>query len=141
MVVCRVPLPWVGGVKKTGVQSLELPLGYSAVSPTSAGGAEISPQNLPRRRWGDHSRSQRGHWGVLSPGIVPSKVKTHLQAQTLSAMAVGHQHNHEVSGDRAGVGAHRGFGGPLSVHAPGPSGDDAILVSRNLKLLFGRLAP
>ncbi|NXS04393.1 S2534 protein, partial [Oxylabes madagascariensis] len=25
-------------------------------------------------------------------------VKTHLQAQTLSAMAVGHQHNHEVSG-------------------------------------------
>ncbi|NXL66841.1 S2534 protein, partial [Chordeiles acutipennis] len=25
-------------------------------------------------------------------------VKTHLQAQTLAAVAVGHQHNHEVSG-------------------------------------------
>ncbi|XP_066031156.1 solute carrier family 25 member 34-like isoform X1 [Chamaea fasciata] len=44
---------------------------------------------------GNHSRSQRGHWRVLSPGIVPPKVKTHLQAQTVSAMAVGHQHNHE----------------------------------------------
>lgn len=127
--------------KRNGVPSLELPLGDSAVSPTSVRGAETSPQNLPRRRWGDNSCSQRGHWGVLSPGIVPHKVKTHLQAQTLSAMAVGHQHNHEVSGDRVGVGGHRGFGGTLSVHHPGPSGDDAILVSRNLKLLFGRLAP
>lgn len=49
----------------------------------------------------------------------PPKVKTHLQAQTLSAMVVGHQHNHEVSGYRVGVGGHRGFGGTLSLHAPG----------------------
>uniref|UniRef100_A0A8C0UXI7 Solute carrier family 25 member 34 n=1 Tax=Cyanistes caeruleus TaxID=156563 RepID=A0A8C0UXI7_CYACU len=47
---------------------------------------------------------------VLSPGIVPPKVKTHLQAQTVSAMAVGHQHNHEVSGDRGGLGIYQQHG-------------------------------
>ncbi|NWW82308.1 S2534 protein, partial [Climacteris rufus] len=56
-------------------------------------------------------------------------VKTHLQAQTLSAMAVGHQHNHEVSGDGVAVGGHRGFGGTLSAHTSGSSGDDAILLA------------
>ncbi|KAK0687176.1 S2534 protein, partial [Pygoscelis papua] len=31
--------------------------------------------------------------------VSPAQVKTHLQAQTLSAVAVGHQHNHEsISG-------------------------------------------
>lgn len=140
MSVCRVPLPRVRGVKGTGFKVWSFHLAAQLCPPTSVGGAETSPQNLPRR-WGDHSRSQRGHWRVLSPGIVPPKVKTHLQAQTLSAMAVGHQHNHEVSGDKGGVRGHRGFGGTLSMHTPGPSGDDAILVSRNLKLLFGCLAP
>lgn len=29
-------------------------------------------------------------------GVSPSKVKTHLQAQTVKSIAVGHQHNHQV---------------------------------------------
>ncbi|NXQ98024.1 S2534 protein, partial [Sagittarius serpentarius] len=42
-----------------------------------------------------------GLGGISSPGVVrpPTQVKTHLQAQTLAAVAVGHQHNHEsISG-------------------------------------------
>lgn len=30
-------------------------------------------------------------------GVFSSKIKTHLQAQTVAAIAVGHQHNHVVS--------------------------------------------
>ncbi|NXK80243.1 S2534 protein, partial [Amazona guildingii] len=40
-------------------------------------------------------------WGGCDPHrvCVPPQVKTHLQAQTLSSVAVGHQHNHEsISG-------------------------------------------
>lgn len=59
---------------------------------------------------------------------VPPQVKTHLQAQTLSAMAVGHQHNHEV---RRGT----RFGGTAA--AMGPSGSDAALAAGYLKPPFG----
>lgn len=70
----------------------------------------------------------------------PPQVKTHLQAQTLAAVAVGHQHNHEVRGDGGGVDRTTQFGGTLAAQAPGPSGDDAILATGYLKLLFGSSA-
>nr|XP_021150954.1 solute carrier family 25 member 34 [Columba livia] len=53
---------------------------------------------LLRRDGGKPQPVQRGLGGVCHPVLSP-QVKTHLQAQTLAAVAVGHQHNHEsISG-------------------------------------------
>lgn len=69
-----------------------------------------TPQKAAEKERGggdDHSLSQRGLGGVSSLSVVsPAQVKTHLQAQTLAAVAVGHQHNHEVSGDGRGGDTH-----------------------------------
>uniref|UniRef100_A0A8C8AV35 Solute carrier family 25 member 34 n=1 Tax=Otus sunia TaxID=257818 RepID=A0A8C8AV35_9STRI len=61
----------------------------------------------------------------------PLQVKTHLQAQTLAAVAVGHQHNHEVSGDgQHGVaGLWRGVTGAVPRVAVGSAAQLATFTS------------
>lgn len=89
-----------GGEKKNRVQSLKAPFGNTSGHPTSAGEAQNSPKSLLRRDGGEpQTVPGRGFCHLV---FCPPQVKTHLQAQTLAAVAVGHQHNHEVRGDGGG---------------------------------------
>ncbi|NXK13548.1 S2534 protein, partial [Herpetotheres cachinnans] len=97
----RGVLQAVGAVcRADGLWGLQKGLAAGLLYQGLMNGGLKAPPKAAKEGWGEPQPVPAwGLWGVLSPGVVPPQVKTHLQAQTLSAVAVGHQHNHEsISG-------------------------------------------